>query len=431
MKLLYSLLLWLIVTSNACGATAVGKVETKLNAEGDIWVGQRVPLTIKILAPGFSIDGVPAIDIPEIPGLIVLKLPGPPGIGNETIDDTSYVTQLHEFALFPQRAAEFTLPAFTVRFASSAGFGMPVTSFSVKTRPLKFVSKLPPGAEKLQTIISTSSLTLQETWSPDIRAAKVGDAVTRTVTMQAADVPGMEFPPLAWAPIEGVGVYPKRPVVTDVSERGSLSGRRIETVTYVFEQPGIQTLPAYSLGWWKLDEKVLRRDTLDARTISVSAAADVVQHSPDEPVSVGLSPWGWVAGITVVLAVVIVVVTRSLPRLRVQPDSETAFFAALVAACESNSRQQILAALTAWLDHRDPSSELVSVSQWAAQTGHEELIKLVDRLEADLFRSSILTADDPFPGSALLACIREVRSQQAHQGRAGERRSKLAALNPM
>src|SRR5690606_33900608 len=96
MKLLPTMLL-LVATSQVLGADPAGKVEAKLNSEGDLWVGQRVPLTIEIFAPGFSMVGVPAFDFPDISGLLVVKLPGSPRIGNETIEDVTYVTQVHEF----------------------------------------------------------------------------------------------------------------------------------------------------------------------------------------------------------------------------------------------------------------------------------------------------------------------------------------------
>ncbi|MBX3439549.1 MAG: BatD family protein, partial [Planctomycetaceae bacterium] len=408
-----------------------GKVEAKLNADGDVWVGQRVPLTVKILAPGFSIEGVPAFDLPEVSGLIVLKLSGSPTIGNETIEDVSYVTQLHEFALFPQRAGEFIVPAFSVRFSSSAGYGKPVTPFDVKTELLKFSAQLPPGAEKLQTMISTNQLTFDQSWSPDVTSAKVGEAVTRTITMKADDIPGMEFPPLSFDPIEGVGVYPKSPFVNDISERGSLAGQRVESVTYVFEKPGSYALPGLSLAWWKLDDKDLKQETLAGRTISVAGPpriSETAQKSPPDPRN---SRWLWLVGITLALGTIATMTSLLLRRRPDKVHEEAVLFSALETACRTNDRRCILAALTAWLDHRSPSSKPIVVRRWVDQSGDKELIELVDRLETDLYQRPATTADSPFPGQQLLVSLRQLRHQQVHVCQAHANHAALAPLNPL
>ncbi|HWL11284.1 MAG TPA: BatD family protein [Planctomicrobium sp.] len=430
MKLLYATLLIFAMVSSVLGADPVGKVEATLSAEGDLWVGQRVPLSIKIFAPGFSINGVPTFDLPEISGLIVLKLSGPPTIGNETINELTYVTQRHEFALFPQRAGEFTVPSFPVRFASSSGYGKPVTPFTVKTDPLTFTAQFPPGAEGLRTLISTKRLIWQESWSPDVRSVKVGDAVTRTITLKADDIPGMEFPPLTFEPIAGVGVYPKPPSVTDISNRGSLTGERVESVTYVFEQSGTYTLLGFSLAWWKLDENALKRETIESRTISVDAPVHSEKTAKSTSSDIQNSPWIWTTGLAAIFGAAAVAMMLFLRRQPERIDEEAALFTSLKAACRTNDRRRILAALTTWLDHRRTSSEPVLITSWAAQSGDEELVHLIDRLETDLFQQTANNPHAPFPGHVLLAHVRRLRHRLDHRRSTHKKETSLSPLNP-
>jgi len=430
MKLLSVVMLAFVVASHAAAADPTGRVEAKLTTGGDLWVGQRVPLTIKIQAPGFSIDGIAAFDIPEISGLIVLKLAGSPAIGNETIEEVTYVTQQHEFALFPQRAGEFTIPAFSVRFSSSAGYGKPVTPFVVQTEPLMFTAKLPPGAEKLRTLISTNHLTFEETWSPDVTSVKVGDAITRTITMKADDIPGMEFPPLSFNPIEGVGIYPKPPSVNDTSERGALAGQRVESVTYVFEKSGTCSLPGFSLAWWKLDEKTLKRETVDGRTISATGPVKTSETTgPGTASDPRRSSWSRIAGMAAVLGIVATVVAFLLCRKPVHVNEEAVLFSALESACRTNDRRRILAALTVWLDHT--SSAPVILKQWVIQSGDKELAEQFEQLETDLYRQPASGSGSPFSGHALLVRLRKVRHRQTHPPDAETDQTVLAPLNPM
>ena len=115
----------------------------------------------------------------------------------------------------------------------------------------------------------TRELRVDETWHPQSHKARVGDAFTRTVTLMASDVPGMMFPALPLIKMEGLAVYPKPPSVQDQVERGDLTGKRTETVTYMCERPGQYTLPALVIPWWDLKNHQLMRVTLPAVTLEV------------------------------------------------------------------------------------------------------------------------------------------------------------------
>ena len=60
---------------------------------------------------------------------------------------------------------------------------------------------------------------------------------------QAADIPGMAMLDLAFAAPPGVRVYVDPPQTDDHVERGDLTGRRIDRVTYVFERGGSFPMP--------------------------------------------------------------------------------------------------------------------------------------------------------------------------------------------
>jgi hypothetical protein len=414
----------------AYGAAPEGKVDAQLTTKEDVWVGQRVPMTVKILAPGFSISGVPAFEIPEISGLLVLKLPGSPQIGNETLDDVSYVTQIHEFALFSQRAGQIQIPPFPVRFASSAGYGQPVTSFTVKTESLRFTAKLPPGAENLKTLISTPQLSLKESWSPDLHTAKVGDALTRTITFHAVDIPGMEFPPLTVGPIAGVGIYPGQPVVRDDSQKGSLNGERIERVTFVFEQPGTVTLPGEALTWFDLTTKTLRHETIPERAIAVTAAVSA-SSSPQNAATTRWNPVSiWIVGLTVLIGTLAGVSCFLLKRRTIPVDQEAALFAVLKTACRADDHKQILRSLTDWIDHISPHSEPVLIHQWAIQTGDRELMTLISQLESEFYQRPRQAVATPFSGKRLLERVVRFRRRSPRIQISPSGHSALAPFNP-
>ena len=170
-------------------------VRASIETKGEIWVGQRVTLLVELLAPGFF-SGTAAFELPTVPGLMLAPPAGSPIVASETIDGTNYTVQRHELAVFSRHAGEQTIPPFTVRFQFKRNpLDKDVIAAAVKTEPVTFIVKLPPGAEELGSLISARNLKVEETWTPEPGKAKAGDAFTRTITFTAPEVPAMAFPP--------------------------------------------------------------------------------------------------------------------------------------------------------------------------------------------------------------------------------------------
>ena len=197
---------------------------------------------------------------------------GSPVVSSETIDGTSYTVQRHELAVFSRRAGEQTIPPITVRFRFKRNpLDKETIAAAVKTEPVMFNAKLPPGAEKLGSLISARNLKVEEAWTPEPGKAKAGDAFTRTITFTAPEVPAMAFPPFPAEKIEGLGIYPKPPDVLDENNRGNLTGKRRDTIAYVCQRPGEFAIPAVRLTWFDLDAQQLQTIDFPARQLSVSA----------------------------------------------------------------------------------------------------------------------------------------------------------------
>ena len=72
--------------------------------------------------------------------------------------------------------------------------------------------------------------------------------------------------------LDGMAAYPKPPVVQDHSERGTFTGTRIDSVTYVCERPGTVTVPALEFPWWNVRTQTMEMVTLPAVTLDVGHA---------------------------------------------------------------------------------------------------------------------------------------------------------------
>jgi hypothetical protein len=137
--------------------------------------------------------------------------------------------------------------------------------------PFTLHSRLPAAAQGLSMLVTTTELTAEESWKPDQADVRVGDAITRTITLRAADIMGMGLPPLRFDTPDGVAVYPKAPSVKDEIYRGDVAGTRVETSVYVLEQEGTFKLPALTIPWFNPETRTLQQVDLPSRELTVAA----------------------------------------------------------------------------------------------------------------------------------------------------------------
>jgi hypothetical protein len=349
------------------------RVMAELSPKDGAWVGQRVTLAITLATPDLF-AGAPSFDMPPIPGAVVLPPAGSPVIGSETIGELTYTTQRHEFAVFAQRAEVVRIPAFAIQFESNAGFGTPVITRQLTTEALSFTAKTPPGAEGLGTVIAARNLRATDLWQPEPKAPKVGDALTRTLSVTADDVPGMVFPSFRVDGINGLAAYPKEPAVNDHTERGSLTGQRIETITYVCETGGTVTIPDRTLTWFDLDTNELKTTELPGRTFAIASIPEPAL-TPDPAAPAPNARAGWRRDVAATCAIVVlggilmVLWPRCLRAYGNWTESEPACFARLRRACRSDDPHAVFVAHLHWLDRLGP----MSLDEFARRTDDPKL----------------------------------------------------------
>ena len=415
-------LLALALALPPAGAAAEAPVliRTTLGTPGPVWVGQRVAIDVQLSSPT-TFASAPTFELPTVPGTVLMQVEARPVLGTETIDGATYVTQTHELALFAMRAGVFEIPSFAVRFAAPPAFGAPPVEHRLETSPLRIEARMPPGAEGIAGLVSTSELTVQDRWEPQPGRARVGDAFTRTVTRTAPDVPGLAFPPLRLAGSEGLAAYPAAPIVRDRTERGAFTGTRIDAVTYVCERPCTITLPAVELPWWNVASQRLETAPLPAVTIEVARGASTARSR---------SLVWWVGGMVLVLAAATAWWMRGhlrgawrRHRARVEA-SEAGHFARVERACRAGDPVAAYNALLAWLDVRSGGAHSPTLrDDLLASHGDDELRRRVVALE-----DAVVDGKTRWDGAGLAVALRHVRHDWRARGAAAT--PPLGELNP-
>ena len=248
---------------------AVELVSTKV-PETKAYTGQRLPFFVELRSKG-SFGGATSFTPPEVPGTVIVKV-GNPVVSSEQIEGESWFVQSHEFALFSQEDGSVEIPDFPVHFGTREGFTGPVTEVDAKVPTIWVKIERPPGIDPDRFLVTTESLSVDEKWDPQPGGnVETGAVFKRTITQSANNMTGMALAPAPAKAPEGIRVYTGDAQVTDKTERGEFSGQRIETITYLVQQPGSYTLPAIRYDWWNPATQQLQSKTLPGVAFTATA----------------------------------------------------------------------------------------------------------------------------------------------------------------
>jgi hypothetical protein len=240
-----------------------------LEPSGQVMPGQPVKLVVDAITTTWF-TSAPVFPPVDIPGAVVTP-PGDTATNlSEDIRGERWFGVSRTYVVTPQAGGELAIPPIVLQLH----VGQVDRPVQAKTPALKLSVKQvqrPPGAENA---LASSRLVLTQALDRGLDGLKQGDAFTRTVTVSAAGLPGMLLPPVTFAAVPGLAMYPKAPRVQDKTrEREGFTGStRVDAATYVLQRAGHYELPGVSIAWWDTSTNQLR--TATAPPLAFDVAAD-------------------------------------------------------------------------------------------------------------------------------------------------------------
>jgi hypothetical protein len=378
-------------------------------------VGQPVTLTVDVFVPnGFT--GAPKFPPLDVKDAVVVFLEEGGVNLTQDVNGQTYAGQRRQYLIYPQRAGEFAVPPFEVR-VSYAIDAKPSAPTAVPAQAGSFTATIPEAAKGLGYFVATPAFNLTATSDRPIEGLKVGDSLTRAITMTASDAFAIMLPPLSFPPVDGLAVYPAQPSLSDTGgTRGEPRvARRAESVTFVFQKEGSYRLPPIEIAWWDTGARTLRRAELAAVDFTVAPNPNLKAEIPlpVEPTGEGAAPpaFDWreairrygprALGVVVALALFLrlfearigALHARWVERRRERAESESAHLEQVVHAGRSGRPAALLAATYRWLDRRGDARGVARLDRFAQQSGDPELLSV-----ADSFIESAL-ANEARPGT--------------------------------
>lgn len=277
----------------------------------DPYVQSQVTVTVKLFHALPLREG--SLDEPKAPDVLVQKL-GDDRSFETVVDGRRYGVIERHYALFPQKSGSVTIPPLTFTgkvqdrqgrrslfddmrgnrpgFFGSDPFGSVRT---VRTRSKGFtltVQPIPPTVQG-DLWLPAQELVLQESWLPENfeEHAKVGEPITRTVTMVAKGLTGTQLPELPIIDQPDVKIYPDQAKTETTVEGSSAIGIRQQKMAFVPSASGTLHLPEIRIPWWDSKTKQKRVAVLPSRTVAISPETgnQAVPHAEQPSLSSGLA----------------------------------------------------------------------------------------------------------------------------------------------
>ena len=312
------------------------------------------------------------------------------------------------YAVFPESSGELTIPA--LNYVAVAGRRDPFSLFNRNTQRLRLRSQpktvdVQPKPDSFSgpNWLPASSLGIVQSWSQDPDTFRVGEPITRIVTLRAEGLRAAQLPPLPKLNVEGLKTYPDQPQQDDQVAATGITGSRIETTAIVATKQGNYQLPAITITWWDTKTGRQRATQLPAFRFTVTGSSIPISGNSSKPsipiesaAQTATSPnifWRNLALAALASHLLWVFYLcfshrnkthRLAPRAKPAPSAriETQ---KLILAAQNSDAHRLQQALNAWLHKRWPDLAGKSIEEARRILEFEELDKLQELLNVALY----------------------------------------------
>lgn len=218
-------------------------------------------------------------------------------------EDTQYNTQIkgmtyrvteRKYAIFPQQSGTMTIaPLVLTAEAISDDPRSPYNSFfsqhstqtkRVLSKAINLNVQAAPANFSGKHWLPAQQLTLRERWSNTDLQVKVGEPITRTITISAKGATSSQLPDLSTQPSNSeLKVYPDQPVINDQQNGDGVIATREQKMAFIPSTAGNFTLPAIDVPWFNTETKQMETTILPAVTLVAVASANTSTNNANIP----------------------------------------------------------------------------------------------------------------------------------------------------
>ena len=440
-------------------------LEIEVNKEA-LYVQEQLLFTIKLY---YTINGIRNPQFTELEMEdTVIQLIGSPNQYEQIIEGVRYGVYEKRYVIFPQRSGPLEIPDILFRGEVTDGSSNFVFRNLNTRRVTAFiegitisVNERPVAAQEFDNWLPVTNLSISEEWSTDLENLRVGDSITRTITLTADGLDGAVLPPFSPETLDGINVYQDPASIERTYVDGSIVGTRVESSTLVPVIAGTIEIPEIVIPWWDVSSDELKEAVITAKSIQVStiegetpseqaeesignleellAASPTVDQEmidaqeEEEFIEVGIY---W---LNYIIAFICIVVLTSIYRLVLRPNNEEisdylqnlknkyksrispynnerVAFRQLKTACKKGDLTKIKGALITWCDHYSRENKLNTIEGILQNPNWSSLHSIIINLQNTLyFKDKSAQNVQIFSSKELLKEIKNLRDLKRKQ----------------
>lgn len=230
-----------------------------------------------------------SLNDPEVDNAVVEKLTEDSNY-NTRINGVAYAVTERKYAIFPQQSGQLTIPplVLTAQVVSDARsrfngfFSSQVTKTKrITSRPVS-LNVLPAPISAKGAWLPAEQVHVEQQWSNDNLQVKVGEPLTRTLTLLAKGSTVGQLPEL-WSgkDIDQVKSYPDQPTLKEKKSGEGVIAFREEKIAFIPSRPGTYQLPAIDIPWFNTQTQ--KMETARIPSVTLTAIASTAAVAPPEP----------------------------------------------------------------------------------------------------------------------------------------------------
>lgn len=275
--------------SDAIEITVEGKNRSTKNTDNSVtveletskdsaYVQEQIIVTLRL----YTTVGLSGIDLQplQVKDALVVQL-----------DEKQYQTKINgqpgavvetRYALFPQQSGELLIPSVLYQVAVNPGqrdlwdrfYGNGQNNIlRLRTDEQRITVNPAPVNTMGADWLPATQVELTEHWSAGIDSLKVGEPITRTITIKAQGLTAGQIAPLQLPKLDGLTFYSDQAQNDDQKTTQGIVGSRIETIAIVPTKEGRFTLPETEVQWWDTNSQRMLTASLPAVTLNVGSGA--------------------------------------------------------------------------------------------------------------------------------------------------------------
>ncbi len=214
----------------------------------------------------------------------------------------NYIVIERKYAIFPQKSGHLEIKPLTLIADVITGHQPQFNGFfnrqSTRTQRVESeaihldVQAIPTDKVKDAAWLPAEQVYLEEKWPAKTTEIKVGEPITRTITLLAKGVIASALPEInTYTMPSHLKAYPDQPVIKEQGKADGVIAFREEKVAFIPSKAGDYVLPAIEIPWWNTQTKQQEVARLPARTfVAVAVPVADTEETAIEPVKSNQQP---------------------------------------------------------------------------------------------------------------------------------------------